>query len=148
MTDFGDQLRRAITGRGLSIRATALRAGCSPGYQSNVIHGRKPLTPSLAARLDRVLGTGDALAACSLSRAPGGSGARQRTDEAGDPGRCRPDGTGTTAQSLREFTSADLVPPQSGHGDEPAAATAGESLLRAAERAAFGQAGYWLVSAP
>lgn len=57
MTDLSDQLRRAIAGRGLSLRATARRAGCSPGYLSNVIHGRKPLTPSVAARLDQALGT-------------------------------------------------------------------------------------------
>jgi transcriptional regulator with XRE-family HTH domain len=57
VTDLGDQLRRAIAGRGLSLRATARRAGCSPGYLSNVIHGRKALTPSVAARLDQALGT-------------------------------------------------------------------------------------------
>ena len=55
MTDLGDQLRQIIAQRGLSQRATARRAGCSPGYLSNVIHGRKPLTPRVAAGLDRVL---------------------------------------------------------------------------------------------
>jgi hypothetical protein len=57
VTDLSDQLRRAIAARGLSLRATARNAGCSPGYLSNVIHGRKALTPSVAARLDEALGT-------------------------------------------------------------------------------------------
>jgi transcriptional regulator with XRE-family HTH domain len=53
--------------RGLSLREAARRAGCSPGYLSNAAHGRKPLTPSVAARLDRVLGTGDTFAAHALN---------------------------------------------------------------------------------
>jgi transcriptional regulator with XRE-family HTH domain len=40
MTDLGDQLRHTIAGHGLSLRATARRAGCSVGYLSNVIHCR------------------------------------------------------------------------------------------------------------
>ena len=67
MADLGDQLRRSIAKRGLSMRATARRAGCSPGYLSNVIHGRKPLTPSVAARLDQALGTGGTLVAYALN---------------------------------------------------------------------------------
>lgn len=73
MTDLGGQLRHAIAGRGLSLRATARRAGCSPGYLSNVIHGRKPLTPSVAARLDQALGTGDKFAGYALNPPPGGN---------------------------------------------------------------------------
>jgi transcriptional regulator with XRE-family HTH domain len=69
VTDLGDQLRRAIAGRGLSLRATARQTGCSPGYLSNVIHGRKPLTPSVAARLDKTLGTEDTFARYALGTA-------------------------------------------------------------------------------
>lgn len=58
MTDFGDELHRLLGERGISLREAARQAGCSPGYLSNVAKGRKPLTPSLAARLDQVLGTG------------------------------------------------------------------------------------------
>src|ERR1039457_5825014 len=58
MTDLGDHLRRTIAERGVSLRATARRAGCSPGYLSNVIHGRKPLTPRVAAGLDQAPGPG------------------------------------------------------------------------------------------
>lgn len=69
MTDPGGQLRSTIAERGLSLRATARRAGCSPGYLSNVIHGRKPLTPSVAARLDKALGTGDTFTRYTLDTA-------------------------------------------------------------------------------
>jgi transcriptional regulator with XRE-family HTH domain len=67
MTDIGDELRRAIADRSLSLRATARLAGCSAGYLSNVIHGRKPLTPSVAARLDKTLGTADTFTSRALS---------------------------------------------------------------------------------
>lgn len=67
MTEFGDELRRTIADRGLSLRATARLAGCSAGYLSNVIHGRKRLTPSVAARLDKALGTGDTFSSRALS---------------------------------------------------------------------------------
>jgi plasmid maintenance system antidote protein VapI len=63
MTDFGDELSQLLADRGMSLRAAARQAECSAGYLSNVAHGRKALTPSVAARLDRVLGTGSRFAA-------------------------------------------------------------------------------------
>ena len=66
MTDFGGELRRLLAERGISLRNIARQVECSPGYLSNVASGRKPLTPSLAIRLDRVLGTGDQLIAYAL----------------------------------------------------------------------------------
>ncbi len=66
MTDFGEELRRLLAERGISLRNTARQVECSPGYLSNVASGRKPLTPSLATRLDRVLSTGDRLIAYAL----------------------------------------------------------------------------------
>ena len=66
MTDFGEELRRLLAERGISLRNIARQVECSPGYLSNVASGRKPLTPSLAVRLDRVLGTGDQLIAYAL----------------------------------------------------------------------------------
>jgi hypothetical protein len=71
MTDFGDELRQLLAERGLSLREAARRAGCSPGYLSNAAHGRKLLTPSVASRLDRVLGTGDKFASYALNPPPG-----------------------------------------------------------------------------
>jgi transcriptional regulator with XRE-family HTH domain len=67
MTDFGNELRGLLAERGLSLREAARRAGCSPGYLSNAAHGRKPLTPSVASRLDQVLGTGDKFATYALN---------------------------------------------------------------------------------
>jgi transcriptional regulator with XRE-family HTH domain len=64
--DFGEELRRLAAERGISLRELARRVGCSAGYLSNVTSGRKPLTPSLATRLDQVLGTGDQLIAYAL----------------------------------------------------------------------------------
>jgi hypothetical protein len=46
----------------------ARRASCSPGYLSNAAHGRNVLTPSVAARRDRVLGTEGTLAVWALSQ--------------------------------------------------------------------------------
>jgi transcriptional regulator with XRE-family HTH domain len=66
MTDFGEELRRLLAERSISLRNIARQVECSPGYLSNVASGRKPLTPSLAVRLDRVLGTGDQLIAYAL----------------------------------------------------------------------------------
>jgi tetratricopeptide (TPR) repeat protein len=74
LTDFGDELHRLLAERRISLRETARRAECTPGYLSNVAHGRKPLTPSLAARLDRVLATGDKFAAYALNPPPDRNG--------------------------------------------------------------------------
>jgi transcriptional regulator with XRE-family HTH domain len=85
VTDLGDQLRRAIAGRGLSLRATARSAGCSPGYLSNVIHGRKTLTPSVAARLDQALGTAGTFASYAADTA---------SDDGTRPGNASPQSAG------------------------------------------------------
>jgi len=68
LTDCGRELYGLLADRGLSLREAARQVGCSPGYLSNVSHGRKSLTPRVAARLDRVLGTGGTFAAFAVSR--------------------------------------------------------------------------------
>jgi transcriptional regulator with XRE-family HTH domain len=78
MTEFGEELHRLLEERGLSLREAARRASCSPGYLSNAAHGRKPLTPSVAARLDRVFGTGDTFAAYALNSPPASSSTDER----------------------------------------------------------------------
>ena len=82
MTDFGDELHRLLAERQLSLREAARRAGCSAGYLSNVAVGRKPVTPSLATRLDRALGTGDVLTALAL-RPRRGHSRRLGSDQGG-----------------------------------------------------------------
>ena len=49
MTEFGDELRRLLAQRGISLSAAAREAGCSKGYLSNAANGRKALTPRVAA---------------------------------------------------------------------------------------------------
>lgn len=68
LTDCGRELYRLLGERRLSLREAARQAGCSPGYLSNVSHGRKPLTPRVAARLDSVLGTSGTFAAFAVAR--------------------------------------------------------------------------------
>lgn len=70
LTDCGRELHRLLEERRLSLREVARQAGCSPGYLSNVSHGRKSLTPRVAAHLDRVLGTSGTFAAFALVRPP------------------------------------------------------------------------------
>ncbi len=70
LTDCGRELQRLLQERRLSLREAARQVGCSPGYLSNVAHGRKPLTPSVAGRLDRVLGTSETFAAFALVQPP------------------------------------------------------------------------------
>jgi transcriptional regulator with XRE-family HTH domain len=162
VADLGDQLRHSIVARGLSVRATARQAGCSPGYLSNVIHGRRPLTPSVAARLDRVLNTGGTLAARALnwpsasnaakqangaSRHAAGTAGLDRRQAAGDDSHIL-DGDDLAAQrnapeSLSALTAADLASPRPCLRDGPAAIRNGGLLLRAAELAAFGIPESW-----
>jgi tetratricopeptide (TPR) repeat protein len=66
LTECGRELYRVLEERRLSLREAARQAGCSPGYLSNVSHGRKSLTPRVAARLDSVLGTGGVFAAFAV----------------------------------------------------------------------------------
>src|ERR1700739_1140157 len=66
LTDCGRELYRLLDERRLSLREAARQVGCSPGYLSNVSHGRKSLTPRVAARLDRVLATGGTFAALAV----------------------------------------------------------------------------------
>ncbi len=63
LTDCGRELYGLLEERRLSLREAARQAGCSPGYLSNVSHGRKSLTPRVAARLDSVFGTSGMFAA-------------------------------------------------------------------------------------
>lgn len=160
MADLGDQLRRSIAERGLSVRATARHADCSPGYLSNVMHGRKPLTPSVAARLDRVLNTGGMLAACVLNplahgtaTQPGNSASR-RAASAAEPDFWQAAGKSSdmfaelaaqrsVAESLSVMTTADLAAPGSGREKGPAVVRNGERLLCAAELPAFGMPASW-----
>jgi transcriptional regulator with XRE-family HTH domain len=75
MTEFGNELRRLLAQRGISLSAAARGAGCSKGYLSNAANGRKALTPRVAAGLDQLFGTGDTFAAYALSPPADSNGA-------------------------------------------------------------------------
>ncbi len=66
LTDCGHELHRLLAERRISLREAARQVGCSPGYLSNVAHGRKSLTPRVAARLDSVLGADGTFAALAV----------------------------------------------------------------------------------
>jgi hypothetical protein len=54
-TPFGERTVALMETRGLSLRETARRVACSPGYLSNVLHGRMRPSIRVAARLDDLL---------------------------------------------------------------------------------------------
>lgn len=125
MTDFGDELHRLLTEHQVSLREAARRARCSAGYLSNVACGRKPLTPSLAASLDRVFGTGSTLTAYALGpepespRPPVRDRGRQRPGARGIGGRPMPEHAGLACDALRErWPGVRLSRVLSGYGDE------------------------------
>src|SRR5260370_11487160 len=67
MTAFGDELRRLLAERGMSLNELARRSNYDSGYLSKVARGHKRPNRELAARLNEVLG-GDG----SLIRVAGG----------------------------------------------------------------------------
>ena len=87
MTDFGDELHRLLEERGMSLSAAAREAGCSKGYLSTAANGRKPLTPRVAAGLDRLFGTRDTFVAHALNPE------REASSPAAKPGSARPANT-------------------------------------------------------
>src|SRR5579872_3538108 len=90
MTDFGGELHRLLAERGISLTAAAPEAGCSKGYLSNAANGRKPLTPRVAAGLDRLFGTGGIFAAYALVPPPGSGVPSAPSPRAGGTARQAP----------------------------------------------------------
>ena len=108
MTDFGDELHRLLAERHISLREAARQAGCSAGYLSNVATGRKPLTPSLAASLDRAFNTRGMLTAYALRpeherpRPQRPDRGRQRLEARRTAGRPVPARAGLACNALHE----------------------------------------------
>jgi transcriptional regulator with XRE-family HTH domain len=61
VTNFGNELRRLLGERGMSLREAARRAHCDPGYLSKVANGHKSATPNMIAILEKVLSANGAL---------------------------------------------------------------------------------------
>ena len=123
MTDFGDELHRLLAERHVSLREAARRAGCSAGYLSNVASGRKPLTPSLAASLDRAFETGGMLTAYALrperEHPQGPDRGQQRPGARRAAGRPVPARAGLACDALRErWPGIRLSRVLSGYGDD------------------------------
>src|SRR5215472_4317614 len=109
MTGFGEELHRLLAERGISLSAAARGAGCSKGYLSNAANGRKPLTPRVAAGLDRLFGTAGTFAAHALLSPSGGT-----TVNGAEHGDCAvpgPEGPEKErlVRALAHPASADLV---------------------------------------
>jgi transcriptional regulator with XRE-family HTH domain len=69
MADFPAVVRRFMQARGMSLRGLARAASYDPSYLSKVLSGRKPITPSLTARLDDILGAGGEIRAAAHEHA-------------------------------------------------------------------------------
>lgn len=66
MGEFADVVRRYMGERGMSVRATARAAGYKDHtLLSKALNGSKPVTPSLAARLDKALDAGGEIRAAA-----------------------------------------------------------------------------------
>ena len=67
MSEFGRELARLMTARGMGVRELARAVPCNPGHVSNLRAGRDRASAKMAARLDEILGAGGSL----LALAPG-----------------------------------------------------------------------------
>lgn len=56
MSTVAQRLRACIDGRHMTQADTAQRLGISPQYLSDVLRGRRKVSPRLALRIERVLG--------------------------------------------------------------------------------------------
>ena len=70
MSDFGTELARPMTARGLGVRELARMVPCNPGHISNLRSGKARPSPELAETLDEQLTAGGTLRALIPDRPP------------------------------------------------------------------------------
>jgi transcriptional regulator with XRE-family HTH domain len=70
MSDFGGELARLMTARGLGVRELARLVPCNPGHISNLHNGKARPSPELARMLDDRLDAGGTLAALAPEPVP------------------------------------------------------------------------------
>jgi hypothetical protein len=70
MTEFGTELARLMTARGVGVRELARMVPCNPGHISNLRSGKARPSTELAATLDKRLEAGGTLAALAPAPAP------------------------------------------------------------------------------
>jgi transcriptional regulator with XRE-family HTH domain len=80
MSDFGTELARLMTARGLGVRELARMVPCNPGHISNLRSGKARPSPELAQALDERLDAGGTLRVLAAGHAP----RRRRADAAWD----------------------------------------------------------------
>src|SRR5260370_30074988 len=71
MSDFGTELARLMTARGVGVRQLARMVPCNPGPISILRSGNARPSPELAEVLDKRLAAGGTLRALAPARAPG-----------------------------------------------------------------------------
>jgi transcriptional regulator with XRE-family HTH domain len=70
VSEFGSELARLLSERGMSLHQAARLAHYDVSYLSKVVNGHKPGSAALAAALDELLGAGGALAAMAPDKPP------------------------------------------------------------------------------
>jgi len=98
MADFGDEVRRFMAERGLSLRGLAKEAHYDASLLSKVLSGQKPCSPYLAGSLDRALGAGGQIE----------SAARQQPPKRPRPGRA-PGRPSRAVEALQAVMTGDAV---------------------------------------
>src|SRR5216684_8696592 len=70
MSDFGTELARLMTARGLGVRELSRMVPCNPGHISNLRSGKARPSPELGRTLDDRLDAGGTLAALAPEAVP------------------------------------------------------------------------------
>ncbi|HXP18587.1 MAG TPA: helix-turn-helix domain-containing protein, partial [Streptosporangiaceae bacterium] len=86
MSDFGDEVRRLLAERGMSLREAGRRSHFDASYLSKVVNGHKPGTRYMARVLDDVLGAGGELAELAARTWPAAPHGAAGTMSAGQAG--------------------------------------------------------------
>jgi transcriptional regulator with XRE-family HTH domain len=81
VTEFGSEVARLLSERGMSLRQAARLTHYDPSYLSKVINGAKPGSRQLADALDRLLGADGVLADMVTDKPPGAAAVPADDDE-------------------------------------------------------------------
>jgi len=139
-TAFGERVLALMGTRGLSLRDLARRVPCDVSNLSKVVHGQKPASLRVAARLDDLLDAGGELVALADATGPD-----DRPDPGQEPGR-QPSGASASAvtggMSLTlPYVPARLVIEVSGPAGAAGLAEGGAAAVAAPGRLALVRGG-------
>lgn len=105
---FGAALRALREARGLSIRALARTANCSPAAVGHAETGRRPPTPELATAFDRALGTAPLLTTM-LDERPGRDDQADRRTLLGQLAAVAGSGAAAHPEAVAEAVRAEIL---------------------------------------